>query len=177
MGNRRLIQADGDCYNSSLDKIMNKPEPEFYSIKYEKKIPHNHFDVSIDMSDDEDSFDCHRKSAQVRLEENGDVFISIQNGHTSTLETRTLTFSDFCDSVKEIMEKPSIPLILANPEQLKILQQLIELLKIDQEAQQKWLTKCNCDSLEEMTFEQIESCIQAQNKKILELNSKNGGKK
>lgn len=70
---------------------------------------------------------------------------------------------------KEVLEKEAIPVVLASEEQVKRLKELCEGLKVEQETIKKWLTKCNVDSFEEMSGEQIQSLITFCEKKIMQL--------
>jgi|ERR1700761_6785933 len=65
-----------------------------------------------------------------------------------------------------ILEKEATPEILASPEQIKDLQDLMELLKIDEETSEKWLTKANAETFGEMKSEDISKCIAFLNSKL-----------
>jgi len=67
---------------------------------------------------------------------------------------------------KEILEKESIPEILATIDQVNEINRLIELLKIPEEVYQKWLDKAQANSFEEMNTETIEKCIDHLKSKI-----------
>ena len=60
---------------------------------------------------------------------------------------------------KEILERDAKPEILSTPEQVAELNRLIDLLKITEEVQQKWLTKAKADNFMEMNEEDITKCI------------------
>lgn len=66
----------------------------------------------------------------------------------------------------EIMEKAVEAEVLANKEQVKELNRLIELFAIPEETSQKWLDKCNCATFEEMPAEYIQKCIDTMKKKL-----------
>jgi hypothetical protein len=76
---------------------------------------------------------------------------------------------------KETVEREATPVKLASVEDIVRLKNLIEGLKVDQETQDKWFKKCNVESLEEMSEEQIKSLIQYCEKKVMELSM--GGNK
>lgn len=85
-------------------------------------------------------------------------------------DSMPLSYDKFIDVYgREIIEKESIPVLLATPEQVARLQSLVEGLKVDQETQDKWLSKCGVDSYVDMTNTQIDSLIQFCEKKILSL--------
>lgn len=71
---------------------------------------------------------------------------------------------------KETVEREAVPIAMASPIQVERLKQLTEALKIDEATKEKWLTKCNADSFEEMSALQIASCIGFCEKKVMELN-------
>lgn len=60
---------------------------------------------------------------------------------------------------KEILEKESVPVLLASAEQLTTLKGLLEVVLVKPEEIQTWLTKADCDSWEEMTSENIGKVI------------------
>lgn len=59
----------------------------------------------------------------------------------------------------EVLEKECAPELLASPESIKRLNELIELLKVDQETIDKWLSKAEANSFDEMKDESIKKCI------------------
>ena len=67
---------------------------------------------------------------------------------------------------KEIMEKESVPVVLANHAQLIQLRQLIETLSISVEQQDKVLTSFNAEKWEELSEPQIQKAIGGLQKKI-----------
>lgn len=67
---------------------------------------------------------------------------------------------------KEILEKDSIPQVLATKEQVNEIKRLIDLLKISEEIIDKWLSKSESTCFEEMTSEQIQKCIDHLKKQI-----------
>lgn len=74
---------------------------------------------------------------------------------------------------KDVIEKPSVPLVLATPEEVARLNTLVEGLKVDAETVGKWLTKCDVDTFADMSQPQIQSLIAFCEKKLTELTIKN----
>lgn len=85
---------------------MSKPVP--YQDKTEQRVVtkrvYDCIRVAIDMSDDEDPFDCDEKSFQVRLDDDG-IFLSWQNGHGSSLKVITIPFDEFHKEVGEFIDR------------------------------------------------------------------------
>jgi len=67
---------------------------------------------------------------------------------------------------KDIIEKEATPIDMATPGQVIRIKELVEIVKIEEEEINKWLTKADCDSWEEMTGEQINKWILFLEKKI-----------
>lgn len=67
---------------------------------------------------------------------------------------------------KEILEKEAIPEQLATKEQVSELKRLIELLKITEDVVDKWLTKSNSETFDEMNTETIQKVIDHLKSKI-----------
>jgi hypothetical protein len=67
------------------------------------------------------------------------------------------TFSNIYGA--SIIEKESTPIILASPEQVEKLEKLVKIINLDPEIIQKWLSKAEAESFEEMTSETINKCI------------------
>lgn len=59
----------------------------------------------------------------------------------------------------EILEKSAIPQILASKEQIEKINNLIKLLNIQEEVVEKWLTKSQSNSFDEMKTDDIQKCI------------------
>ncbi len=76
---------------------------------------------------------------------------------------------------KEVLEKPSVPVILASIEQIKRVSELIDALKVSETQIEKWFTNSSVESWGEMSSEQIQKCIDLMEKKIMEVSM--GGKK
>lgn len=124
-----------------------------------------------------------------KLEYTLDLWIEINKGKTFVVkksriaslpqgDSFPLSYSRFAELYgKDVLEKESTPVAMAMPEQVARLNILVDGLKVDQDAQDKWLTKCGVDKFEEMSQEQIQSLINFCEKKILKLNVNNGGKK
>jgi DNA polymerase III delta prime subunit len=72
---------------------------------------------------------------------------------------------------KSLIEKEAVPEILANSSQILELKNLVELLKIPEETQQKWLDKAKSETWEEMPAETIQKCIDALSDKLTKRNA------
>lgn len=85
-------------------------------------------------------------------------------------ESFPLSYDKFADIYgRSVVESPAIPIELATAEQVTRLGSLIEGLKIDQDQQDKWLTKAGVESWVEMSGEQIQSLISHCEKLIMQL--------
>lgn len=73
---------------------------------------------------------------------------------------------------KEVLEKPSVPIVLATDEQIARVLQLIEVLKVPDAQVEKWLTTSAVESWDGMSTEQIQKCIDLMEKKIMEVSMK-----
>lgn len=83
------------------------------------------------------------------------------------------SYDNFCDYYgKDILERASVPVEMAKPEQVSRLNMLVDGLKVPPETIEKWLTKCDVDKFEEMTAKDIASLIEYCEKKVLELSIK-----
>jgi hypothetical protein len=60
---------------------------------------------------------------------------------------------------KEILERTAQAEKLAEKDQIKEIERLIELLKVPRETTDKWLAKANSEKWEEMPYEAIQKCI------------------
>lgn len=67
---------------------------------------------------------------------------------------------------KNILEKESIFETLASMEQIEEFNRLVELFQVPEESVQKWLDKANSGTLEEMSSENIDKCIDFLKNKI-----------
>lgn len=62
-------------------------------------------------------------------------------------------------SGKEVMEAQAKQIILATPEQVKELNDLLEIIKMPEDTIEKWLKKANAEKFEEMESSVINACI------------------
>tara|TARA_R110000868_G_scaffold90899_3_gene251951 strand:+ start:1212 stop:2054 length:843 start_codon:yes stop_codon:yes gene_type:complete len=67
---------------------------------------------------------------------------------------------------KDILEKESVPQVLATNDQINEMTKLIDLLKVPNETIEKWLTKADSTSFEEMPSDMIQKCINHLKKQI-----------
>lgn len=67
---------------------------------------------------------------------------------------------------KDVLEGNTRAIDLATPEQVAALNQLVKVVRIDQEVIDKWLTKANADSFEEMDTSTIAKCIEYLTKQV-----------
>lgn len=79
----------------------------------------------------------------------------------------------------EIIERESKPLSLATPEQVAEVTSLLEIVKIDEEIVDKWFTKAEVESWDQMNADTITACIAFLKKKlsglaVAETNGKRG---
>jgi hypothetical protein len=83
------------------------------------------------------------------------------------------TYDNFCNFYgREIIEKESSPVILASKEQIEKMVKLAKLVNLQDEVINKWFTKANVDSWEEMTGECIQKCITFVEKQLQEVSEK-----
>ncbi len=75
---------------------------------------------------------------------------------------------------KEIIERKAEAIPMATKEDVLRLNNLIEVVKLDEETINKWFTKANADTFDEFTKEQIDKCIEFVEKKLAAV--KGGGK-
>lgn len=61
---------------------------------------------------------------------------------------------------KKLLERDAIAQILASPEQVQKLTHLVNLLKVDNETVEKWLSKAQATSFDEMEQDHIVKCIE-----------------
>lgn len=66
----------------------------------------------------------------------------------------------------DIIQRESIPMTLATPEQVEKVKKFLEVVKIDEAEVSKWFTKADVDSFEEMKSEDIEKVIAFLEKKL-----------
>lgn len=88
-------------------------------------------------------------------------------------DSHPLSYAKFAELYgKEVIEKQSVPIVLATAEEVARLNTLVEGLKVDADTVGKWLTKCDVDTFADMSQEQIKSLIAFCEKKIMELTMK-----
>lgn len=111
----------------------------------------------------------------IEIPKGGKTFI-VRKSRIASLrqgDSHPLSYDKFAELYgKEVIEKPSVPVILATAEEVARLLVLIDGLKIDQETQDKWLTKCGVEEYADMSQEQIKSLIAFCEKKIMEMTMK-----
>lgn len=72
----------------------------------------------------------------------------------------SLDYGKFCELYgKEVIDAPVQPLVMAMSEQVAEITHLIEVVRLDPEIIEKWFSKANADSWEEMSADQIQKCI------------------
>jgi len=67
---------------------------------------------------------------------------------------------------REVLERDAVAQELADPEQVKELVRLIDLIKVPEEIYQKWLDKASSEKWEEMPRDAIQKCIEHLKSKI-----------
>lgn len=75
---------------------------------------------------------------------------------------------------QEVIERESTPVILATADQVSKIKKLLEVVKTDESEVQKWFTKADVDSWEEMTNETARKCLDYLEKKLGGLNVHTG---
>jgi GTPase SAR1 family protein len=60
---------------------------------------------------------------------------------------------------QEIIERDTVPVAMATPEQVEKLKNLISIVKVDEDVIQKWLAKADVDDFSEMNSAVIQKCI------------------
>ncbi len=69
------------------------------------------------------------------------------------------SYAEFAERYgKDVIEKETIPVVLASPEQVAELKRLLELVKLPDGTTEKWLTKAGAETYEEMNSDQINAC-------------------
>lgn len=108
----------------------------------------------------------------IEIVKGGKTFL-VKKSRIQTLpqgEAYALSYDKFADVYgRAVIEKESVPINLALPEQVIRLNLLVDGLKVDSDTKEKWLTKCGVDTFEEMSQPQIQSLIGYCEKKIMEL--------
>lgn len=67
---------------------------------------------------------------------------------------------------RDVLERDAVPVKLASDDQVEEIKRLIELLKIPGEIYQKWLGKSEAENFGEMSFENIQKCIDSINSQL-----------
>lgn len=67
---------------------------------------------------------------------------------------------------KDVIAKQPIQITLASPEQVSEIKRLIDLLKVDSDTIEKWLSKANAEKIEEFTSDQASKVISALTQKL-----------
>jgi hypothetical protein len=82
-------------------------------------------------------------------------------------ESFALDFADFSTRYgKDIIEKVSTPIVLADAAQVAEIQRLVELLKIDAETIEKWFEKANVEKFDEFTADTAAKIIKSLSAKL-----------
>jgi hypothetical protein len=82
-------------------------------------------------------------------------------------ESFELLFDAFAERYgKDVIDKSVKPIELASTEQVQEIQKLVDLLKIDQDTQAKWLEKANAENFSEFNTEQAAKIITSLKAKI-----------
>jgi len=93
-------------------------------------------------------------------------------------DRHSLDYDKFADLYgKEVIEKESAPFKLANSEQIEMLHQLMEVVRIEDSIIEKWIRAADVDTLEEMSSDQMEKCIKFLQNKLNALKPKESTKK
>lgn len=70
------------------------------------------------------------------------------------------SYAEFADRYgKDVIEKETVPVVLASAEQVTELKRLLDLVKLPDGTTEKWLSKAGAESWEEMNSDQITGCI------------------
>jgi hypothetical protein len=78
-----------------------------------------------------------------------------------------LEYADFAQRYgRDIIEKSSVPIQVATPEQVAEMQRLVDLLKIDSATTEKWLEKAGAESFAEFNQQQATKIIENLKSKI-----------
>lgn len=70
------------------------------------------------------------------------------------------SYENFCKFYgREVIEREVKPVDMATNEQVSKLDSLLKVVAIPEETKEKWLTKTDCDTFDQMTSDQIQKCI------------------
>lgn len=87
-------------------------------------------------------------------------------------DSHPLSYEKFADLYgRQVIEAPSVPMILATVEQVARLTALVEGLKIDADTQKKWMDKCEVETFVDMSDSQISSLIKHCEMLVLKLST------
>lgn len=82
-------------------------------------------------------------------------------------EAFLLDFPTFAERYgKDVIEKASVQIVLAAPEQVAEIERLVELLKIDEDTTSKWLEKAKAEKFSEFNSEQASKIIASLTEKL-----------
>ena len=119
-----------------------------------------------------------------RIEKKGDKRVAVTVKERADLgknrfpEEFDWSYENFCKFYgKDIIEKTSTPVVMATPEQVDKIQQLVGIVNIEETVVDKWFTKADVEEWHEMSGEQINKCIDFVQKKLEGLKGKEKGKK
>lgn len=111
----------------------------------------------------------------IEILKGGKTFMVRKSRVTSFVQGNSypLSYDKFAELYgKDIMEKDSVPIVLANHAQLTQLNELLEALNIGKEQQDKVLKSFDADEWGELTVEQMDKTIGSLQKKIKALTTK-----
>jgi len=110
-----------------------------------------------------------------RLDKRGGIRTAITEKERAEIDKQKFpeefpwSYENFCKYYgKEIIEKEATPIVMATIQQIQKLKGLLEIVKVDDDTQSKWLNKADVDDWSEMTGDQIQKCIDFLDKKLKE---------
>lgn len=116
----------------------------------------------------------------IEIQKGGKTFMVKKSRINSLVQGNSypLSYDKFAELYgKEVIEKESVPVVLANSAQLTQMGKLIEALNISVEQQQKVLKTFDVEKWDELTEAQLQTVIESLQKKIKNLTNGNGGTK
>lgn len=115
------------------------------------------------------TFDCYKKLDYLfdlvfEIQKRGKERVGIVKKSRIESFTDAETFPFSYDEVaqrygREVLERDAVAEKLADKKQVEKLKHLVELLKIEEEIVEKWKTKANAETFEEMSYDKIQACI------------------
>jgi hypothetical protein len=115
------------------------------------------------------TFDCYKKldylfDLILELQKRGDSRYAVVKGSRLEGFPESETFKFSYDEMsrrysKEMLEKEVTPQVLASKQDLVLIEHYINLLKIPEDVQKKWLDKAKASTFSEMDSETINKCI------------------